>query len=297
MRLDVSTSDGGGHRRPGVLVPRRRAAAHERPRGRRHHVDRRRPDRRPPLRRGSSSAPTRSPTSPSSTSTASDLPVAVLGTVGGPRGGRARPSPSARRSGSRAAPSVTTGVISARRAAHRGAGGETAPRHDPDRRADRARVVGRRRSSTPTAPSSGSPPRSPAERGARFGFATPIDLARRVADQLLEHGHMVARLARCRGRRPHRWPRRTDGRDRRGARARRSLAGSPAAAAGLHGRRRHHRGRRRTRCSSISGLVVALREHEPGRRRSSSATGATAATPIDRHPRRAALMRACSGRR
>lgn len=100
------------------------------------------------------------------------------------------------------------------------------------------------------------------EPGGRFGFATPIDLAHRVAGQLLATGHMVhgwlgvegadltAEQAEAMG---------VDG----GALVRRVATGSPASAAGLiaddvitevGGRR----------VSSISGLVVQLRTHDPG---------------------------------
>lgn len=100
------------------------------------------------------------------------------------------------------------------------------------------------------------------EPGGRFGFATPIDLARRVADQLLASGQMVhgwlgvvgtdlsARQAEAMG---------VPG----GALVRSVEAGSPAATAGLtagdvitevDGRS----------VSSISRLVVALRELGPG---------------------------------
>lgn len=95
-----------------------------------------------------------------------------------------------------------------------------------------------------------------------FGFATPIDLAHRVAEELLRTGHMVhgwlgvegsdltARQAEAIG---------VDG----GAVVHKVATGSPAASAGLapddviteiQGRQ----------VSSISGLVVELRAHNPG---------------------------------
>lgn len=98
--------------------------------------------------------------------------------------------------------------------------------------------------------------------GGRFGFATPIDLARRVADQLLATGRMVQGWLGV------------EGTDLQGAAAdelglpggavvRDIAAGSPAAAAGLaaddviteiDGRP----------VRSISGVVVELRRHSPG---------------------------------
>jgi putative serine protease PepD len=98
--------------------------------------------------------------------------------------------------------------------------------------------------------------------GGRFGFATPIDLAHRVAEQLLRTGHMV-----------HGWIG-VEGADLASAEAQRMgvaggavvrsvVEGSPAAAAGLatddvitevDGRP----------VGSISGLVVRLRDHDPG---------------------------------
>jgi putative serine protease PepD len=95
-----------------------------------------------------------------------------------------------------------------------------------------------------------------------FGFATPIDLARRVADQLLRTGHMVhgwlgvegadltAQQARAMG---------VEG----GAVVRTVAAGSPAAGIGLamddvitEVAGQH--------IGSVSGLVVQLRAHDPG---------------------------------
>lgn len=98
--------------------------------------------------------------------------------------------------------------------------------------------------------------------GGRFGFATPIDLARRVADHLLASGHMI-----------HGWLG-VEGTDLKAAAAkvmalqggaviRNVAAGSPAADAGLAPDDVITEvGGRPVR--SISGLVVELRRHDPG---------------------------------
>ena len=98
--------------------------------------------------------------------------------------------------------------------------------------------------------------------GGRFGFATPIDLARRVAEQLLATGRMI-----------HGWLG-VEGTDLKGAAAqalglpggaviRNVASGSPASVAGLAAddvitEIDGHRVR------SISELVVELRRHDPG---------------------------------
>ena len=101
------------------------------------------------------------------------------------------------------------------------------------------------------------------EPGGRFGFATPIDLAHRVADELLATGKVV-----------HGWlgingvdltAAEADKRDLAGGGAlvRDIAAGSPAAAAGLLADDViTHVGANRVR--TASALVVALREHRPG---------------------------------
>jgi S1-C subfamily serine protease len=101
-----------------------------------------------------------------------------------------------------------------------------------------------------------------AEPGGRFGFATPIDLARRVADQILVKGHMA-----------HSWLG-VEGIDLPSDRAEAMgldggaylsevEAGSPAAAAGLaaHDVITEVDGRP---VRSISALVVAMRDRNPG---------------------------------
>jgi S1-C subfamily serine protease len=188
------------------------------------------------------------------------LPVAVLGTAEGLEVGAptiAIGSPL----GFDGGPSVTTGVISAVERRIEAPGGE--PLH------------GMIQTDAPIAPGSsggalvdangaviGITTAVAAEAGARFGFATPIDLARRVADHLLADGRMV-----------HSWLG-VEGTDLTsdqaqamgvggGAMVRDVAGGSPAALAGLtsddvitevDGQRVH----------SISGLVVELRAHDPG---------------------------------
>lgn len=189
-----------------------------------------------------------------------DFPVAVLGTsadleVGAPTIAIGSPL------GLAGGPSVTTGVISA-----------------IDRRVETSRgepLHGMIQTDAPIAPgSSGGALLDAAgsvigittavadQPGGRFGFATPIDLAHRVAEQLLRTGHMA-----------HGWIG-VEGTDLASAEAQRMgvaggasvravIAGSPAEAAGLavddvitevDGRP----------VSSISGLVVRLRDHDPG---------------------------------
>ncbi|MGH9275575.1 MAG: S1C family serine protease [Acidimicrobiales bacterium] len=188
------------------------------------------------------------------------LPVAVLGTAEGLEVGAptiAIGSPL----GFDGGPSVTTGVISAvqRRI-------ET-----PDGEA----LHGMIQTDAPIAPGSsggalvdasgaviGITTAVASDAGGRFGFATPIDLARRVADHLLATGRMI-----------HGWLG-VEGTDLTtdeaqamglagGAMVRDVAPGSPAAAAGitsddviteLDGRE----------VRSISGLVVELRRHDPG---------------------------------
>jgi putative serine protease PepD len=188
------------------------------------------------------------------------FPVAVLGTAEGLHVGAttiAIGSPL----GFDGGPSVTTGVISAldRRV--------EAPGREP--------LHGMIQTDAPIAPGSsggalvdengaviGITTAVAEQPGGGFGFATPIDLARRVADQLLRTGRMVhgwlgvegadltAQQAKSMG---------VDG----GALVRVVAAGSPAASAGLAaddvitelgGEQ----------VASISGLVVQLRAHDPG---------------------------------
>jgi serine protease Do len=189
------------------------------------------------------------------------FPVAVLGTADGLEVGAptiAIGSPL----GFEGGPSVTTGVISAvgRRV-------ET-PAGDP--------LHGMIQTDAPIAPGSSGGALVDASgavigittavaeaHGGRFGFATPIDLARRVAEELLATGHMV-----------HGWlgihgidltaaeaeDRDLDG---GGALVRDVAAGSPAAAVGLlTDDVISHVGGVRVR--TASALVVALRDHRPG---------------------------------
>ncbi len=117
------------------------------------------------------------------------LPVAVLGTAEGLEVGAptiAIGSPL----GFEGGPSVTTGVISAVQRRIEAAGGDA--------------LHGMIQTDAPIAPGSsggalvdasgaviGITTAVASEPGGRFGFATPIDLARRVADQLLATGRMV----------------------------------------------------------------------------------------------------------
>jgi S1-C subfamily serine protease len=188
------------------------------------------------------------------------FPVAVLGTsegleVGAPMIAIGSPL------GFEGGPSVTTGVISAVDRRVEAIGGE--PLH------------GMIQTDAPIAPGSSGGALVDAngavigittavadQPGGRFGFATPIDLAHRVAEQLLATGHMV-----------HGWlgvegadlpPDQASEMDvRGGALVRDVAAGSPAAVAGLlpddvitevDGRA----------VGSISGLIVRLRAHDPG---------------------------------
>ncbi len=188
------------------------------------------------------------------------LPVAVLGTAEGIEVG-APTIAIGSALGLDGGPSVTTGVISAVGRRIEGPDGET--------------LHGMIQTDAPIAPGSsggalvdasgsviGITTAVAVEPNGRFGFATPIDLARRVADQLLDHGHMV-----------HGWLG-VEGADLTseqarqlgvlgGATVRSVTAGSPAAAAGLSpddvitelaGRP----------VRSISALVVELRAHDPG---------------------------------
>ena len=188
------------------------------------------------------------------------LPVAVLGTAEGLEVGAptiAIGSPL----GFDGGPSVTTGVISA---IHR--------RIEP---AEGEALHGMIQTDAPIAPGSSGGALVDAsgavigimtavanEAGGRFGFATPIDLARRVADQLLATGQMV-----------HGWLG-VEGTDLTsdqarglglpgGALVRDVAADSPAAAAGLsaHDVITELDGRE---VRSISSLVVELRRHGPG---------------------------------
>ncbi len=188
------------------------------------------------------------------------FPVAVLGSAAGLEVGAptiAIGSPLGLEGG----PSVTTGVISALERRVEAVGGE--PLH------------GMIQTDAPVAPGSsggalvdangsviGIMTAVAAEPSGRFGFATPIDLAHRVADQLLASGHMA-----------HGWLG-VEGADLSAAQAerlsvlggalvRRILPGSPAATAGLvaddvitevDG----------SPIRSISHLIVQLRAHDPG---------------------------------
>jgi S1-C subfamily serine protease len=189
-----------------------------------------------------------------------DFPVAVLGTsegleVGAPTIAIGSPL------GLAGGPSVTTGVISAIDRRVETSGGE--PLH------------GMIQTDAPIAPgSSGGALLDASGRvigittavadqpGGRFGFATPIDLAHRVAEQLLRTGHMVHGWIGVEG------ADLASGEAQRmgvagGATVRAVVEGSPAAAAGLavgdvitevSGRP----------VGSISALVVRLRDHNPG---------------------------------
>lgn len=188
------------------------------------------------------------------------FPVAVLGTsegleVGSPTIAIGSPL------GLAGGPSVTTGVISALDRRVDAPGGE--PLH------------GMIQTDAPIAPGSsggalvdangaviGITTAVASDAGGRFGFATPIDLAHRVAEQLLETGRMA-----------HGWLG-VEGADLGaddaqaigvggGAIVRAVADDSPAAAAGLEA------GDVITEVdgvpvTSISGLVVALRAHDPG---------------------------------
>lgn len=188
------------------------------------------------------------------------LPVAVLGTAEGLEVGAptiAIGSPL----GFDGGPSVTTGIISAvqRRV------------EAPDGQA----LHGMIQTDAPIAPGSsggalvdangaviGITTAVAAEPGGRFGFATPIDLARRVADHLVEHGRMVHGWLGVEGTDLLREQAQTMG-VAGGAIVHSVAGGSPAATAGLaaddvitevDGQQVH----------SISGLVVELRDHDPG---------------------------------
>jgi S1-C subfamily serine protease len=188
------------------------------------------------------------------------LPVAVLGTAEGLEVGAptiAIGSPL----GFEGGPSVTTGVISAVQRRVEAPDGE--PLHGMIQ-TDAPIAAGSSGGALVDANGAviGITTAVAAEPGGRFGFATPIDLARRVADHLLEHGYMV-----------HGWLG-VEGTDVTADRAERLSVGggalvrsvaadSPAAMAGitaddviteLDGQE----------VRSISGLVVELRKHDPG---------------------------------
>ena len=101
------------------------------------------------------------------------------------------------------------------------------------------------------------------DRDAGFGFATPIELVHRLADELLAYGKVA-----------HGWLgiegadlTRRQGRPARRARRRRGppgAAGQPGRRSRARRRRRHHRGRAASAVRSSSDLVVALRAHKPG---------------------------------
>ncbi len=188
------------------------------------------------------------------------LPVAVLGTaegleVGAPTFAIGSPL------GFEGGPSVTTGVISAVQRRIEAAGGEA--------------LHGMIQTDAPIAPGSsggalvdasgaviGITTAVASEPSGRFGFATPIDLARRVADHLLATGHMVHGWLGVEG---------TDLTSEQassmgvpgGAVVRAVTTGSPAEAAGLA------EGDVITEVDghevrSISGVVVQLRRKDPG---------------------------------
>lgn len=188
------------------------------------------------------------------------FPVAVLGTsegleVGAPTIAIGSPL------GLAGGPSVTTGVISAVGRRVEAASGEA--------------LHGMIQTDAPIAPGSsggalvdangaviGITTAVASEPGGRFGFATPIDLAHRVADQLLRTGHMVHGWLGVEGADLSTAQAKTMGVEG-GALVRSVAPGSPAEAAGLapddvitevDGEP----------VGSISALVVELRDRDPG---------------------------------
>ena len=225
----VVTSEGGHDARLRRRRPRRRPRLHQRPRGRRRHVDLRGAGRRPPLRRrarrrrpadrrrrGGRSTPTTSPSPCSAPPPTS------------PSGPRPWPSAGPRRAA--AQPSVTTGRRERRRAPARRRR-RVAARPDPDGRADRAGVVGRparrrqrRRDRDHHRPGRRARPGSASPRRSTSCGGWPTEL---IESGTVAHGWLGHR-----GRRPRDGRGRADGRARRRGRPGRCISGSPAARCG-----------------------------------------------------------------